>query len=381
MPCLDQQAVLRQRPVMERRGLTLGVEEEYLVVDAESGALVPHSGRLLPAARRRLGDDVTGEVNLCQIEVATPVCRTLDEVRGHVARLRQQLAAAAAETGHAIVAAGTHPFSRWESQEVDVSNDRYQRMVEDYQIIARQQVICGCHVHVGVDDPDQAVAAMTRTRPWLPVLLALSANSPFWQGVDTGYASYRFQVWQRWPTCGMPPPLTTRAELDELVQQLEAIDAVEDSTFLYWYVRPSARFPTLEFRPGDVCLTIDDTVALAGLVRALAWTALGATDAPQPTAAVLDAAMWRASRYGLGGSLVSPTGLRLRPAAEVVGELLEHVRGGLEAHGDADEVGQLVAAIMARGNGARVQREAAGSGADVVARLLEETSPAVTPTR
>ncbi|HEX3539352.1 MAG TPA: glutamate--cysteine ligase [Acidimicrobiales bacterium] len=366
---------------MQRGGLTLGVEEEYLVVDAASGALVPQSGLVLAAAQQRLGDDVTGEVNLCQIEVATPVCRTLDEVRGHLTRLRRELAAAAAETGHAIVAAGTHPFSRWENQQVDVSNDRYRRMVEHYQIVARQQVICGCHVHVGVDDRDAAVAAMTRTRPWLPVLLALSANSPFWQGLDTGYASYRFQVWQRWPTCGMPPPLTTRAEFDELVQQLEAIDAVEDSTFLYWYVRPSARFPTLEFRPGDVCLTIDDAVALAGLVRALAWTALGESDDVPPSGAVLDAAMWRASRYGLAGSLVSPRGLAVRPAVEVVGELLDHVGAGLEAHGDTAEVSELVGAIMARGNGAQVQRDAAASGAGVVARLLQETSPEVTPTR
>jgi carboxylate-amine ligase len=371
-------ALVGKRGAVGGDGMTLGVEEEYLVVDAGSGALVPHADQVMPAARRRLGEAVASEVNLCQIEVATPVCRTLDEVRRHLTDLRRELTAAADETGHAVAAAGTHPFGRWEDQRVDVSHDRYQRMVDRYQMIARQQVICGCHVHVGIDDPDLAVAAMTRARPWLPALLALSANSPFWQGVDTGYASYRFQVWQRWPTCGMPPPLATRAEFDFLVQQLEAIDAIEDATFLYWYVRPSSRFPTLEFRPGDVCLQVDDAVALAGLVRALAWTALGEADAgAPPPGEILDAAMWQASRYGLEGSLVSPRQGAVRPAADVVAELLDHVRAGLAAHGDEAEVAELVAAVMARGNGAHAQRAAFAhrrSGPDVVAHILEETS-------
>jgi carboxylate-amine ligase len=281
-----------------------------------------------------------------------------------------------------VAAVGTHPFGRWEDQQVDMSNDRYRRMVEEYQNVARQQVICGCHVHVGIDDPDLAVATMTRVRPWLPVLLALSANSPFWQGLDTGYASYRLQVWQRWPTCGMPPLLSSRADFEALVHQLEAIGAVEDATFLYWYVRPSSRFPTLEFRAGDVCLRLDDAVAMAGLVRALAWTAAAEVQAGMPPRhpprEVMDAAMWRASRYGLGASLVSPTGSAVRPAAAVVAEFLSHVRGGLDAHGDAGEVGDLVSGILARGNGATVQRQAFGhrrSGRDVIAHILDDTMP------
>ena len=145
-------------------------------------------------------------------------------------------------------------------------------MDDAYQIVARQQVICGCHVHVGIADRDLAVAVMNRVRPWLPALLALSANSPYWQGLDTGFASYRLQVWQRWPTSGMPPELADRQEYDELVDDSTTVDAIEDATFLYWYVRPSARYPTLEFRVCDVCLDVDDAVALAGLVRALAWT-------------------------------------------------------------------------------------------------------------
>ncbi len=360
--------------------MTLGVEEEYLVVDERSGALLPRADHLTAHAKATMGDGVTLELNLCQIEVATPVCHTLGDVRRHLGRLRLQLSTAAEETGYGVAAAGTHPFSRWQDQQVDLGNHRYQRMVDNYQIVARQQVICGCHVHIGIDDPDVAVAAMTRSRPWLPVLLALSANSPFWQGLD----SYRLQVWQRWPTCGMPPAMSTRAEFNELVHDLEAIHAIEDATFLYWYVRPSERFPTLEFRAGDVCLSLDEAVAMAGLVRALAWTSAAEAQAGLPlqpaSREVLDAAMWRASRHGLDGTLVSPTGQAVRPAANVVAEFLDHVRIGLEAHGDLDEVTELVAGILARGNGASRQRTAfarRGAGIDVVTRILEETSPGV----
>jgi len=365
--------------------LTLGVEEEYLVVDDATGALVPRADQLTPHAVHQMGDAVTLELNLCQIEVASPVCRNLDDVRRHLSTFRLQLSMAAEEIGCGVAAAGTHPFSPWQDQQVDMRNARYRRMVENYQIVARQQVICGCHVHVGIADQDLAVATMTRTRPWLPVLLALSANSPFWQGLETGYASYRLQVWQRWPTCGMPPPMTTRAEFDALVGDLETINAIEDATFLYWYVRPSSRFPTLEFRAGDVCLSIDEAVAMAGLVRALAWTSAAEAQAGMPmqttSREVLDAAMWRASRHGLNGSLVSSLGAGIRPAAAVVAELLDHVRIGLEVHGDLAEVSDLVAGILARGNGADRQRDAfarRGAGIDVVTRILEETSPGVT---
>ena len=342
--------------------ITLGVEEEFLVVDRPSGTLIPGADRLLPHARELLGTDVASELNLCQIEVGTPVCTTLAEVRSELVRLRRGLGIAAGRVNTGVVAVGTHPFGRWEDQRVDTANERYQRMEDAYRIIARQQVICGCHVHVGIDDPDLAVAVMNRVRPWLSVLLALSANSPFWQGLDTGYASYRLQVWQRWPTAGMPPRLKSDAEFRDLVDQLQAIEAIEDPTFLYWFVRPSIRWPTLEFRACDVCLAVDDTVAVAGLVRALAWTcareAIGDAPDHSPRPEVMDAAMWRAARYGLGGKLVSPTALATHPASAVVGELLAYVRKGLEFHGDWFEVSNLVAAILASGDGATRQRAA-----------------------
>ncbi len=212
--------------------------------------------------------------------------------------------------------------------------------------------------------------------------MALSTNSPFWQGLDTGYASYRVQVWRRWPTSGMPPQLASRQAFDDLVGALVTSGAIEDATFLYWFVRPSVRYPTLEFRTSDVCLSVDETVAIAGLVRALAWTgaqeALAGAPVTAPRHEVNDAAMWRATRYGLDERLVSPVSWRPRPAAEVVGELLDHVGIGLEANGDREEVGELVAGILGRGTGARRQRAAfavRSDPEDVVARVLAETDP------
>jgi carboxylate-amine ligase len=372
----------RLRKIGDTGPITLGVEEEFLVVDPASGDLVPRADLVLNPARARLGSAVDLELNLCQIEVGTSVCTTLGEVGTELAALRLGLASAAEQVETGVVALATHPFGRWQDQQVDLRSERYQRMDDAYRVVARQQVICGCHVHVGFADRDLAIETMNRARPWLPVLLALSANSPFWQGNDTGYASYRLLVWQRWPTSGMPPQLRSAAAYDDLVSQLQSIDAIEDPTFLYWYVRPSGRFPTLEFRACDVCLRVEDAVALAGLIRALAWTcakeAIEERPYLSPPLELLDSAMWRAGRYGLDSTLVSPSAIATRPAADVVGELLAHVAEGLDVHGDTGGVRRRVDAILQRGNGATWQRAVrAGSDdpRDFVGHALTATVP------
>ena len=351
-------------------GTTIGVEEEYQVIDRESGDLVPRARELVPIARERLGERVTAELNRCQIEVSTPICHDLAEVRSSLTGLRATVDEAAAEIGCGILAAGTHPWSSWQDQEVADDRPRYREMADRYQRLARRQVICGCHVHVGVDDADLVVAAMSRARPWLPLLLALSANSPFWEGEDTGYDSYRHEVWQSWPTAGLPPDLVDRADYDRVVQQLCDADAIDDATHLYWYLRPSDRYPTLEVRAMDVCLTVDDAVAVAGLSRALVRACLREFREGEPqseaTTELLDAALWRAARYGLSEQLVSPCSLEPVPAAEAIAELLAKVGPDLDDLGDRDEVTGLVERILEEGNGASRQRS--GRLADVTER-------------
>ena len=363
--------------------LTLGVEEEFFVVDRSSGLLSLRSPEYVDLAGRTIGGSVSPEINLCQIEVDTDVCHTLDQVGEDLARLRRALGDAGRQIGCAPAAVGTHPVSSWQDQRVNHHLERYVEMEDVYQIVARQQVICGCHVHVGIDDPEIGIEIMNRSRPWLPALLALSANSPYWHGLDTGFASYRMQVWQRWPTAGMPPLLGSRREYDALIDELVQTGTIEDPTYLYWYVRPSARHATVEFRVCDVCLDLEDTIAIAGLVRALAWTcARDARDgAPVPgrSREAMEAAMWRAARYGLSGELVDAVDPIARPAAEVVRQLVAHVRDGLDEHGDRELVEELVERVLRRGNGAQRQRarleRASGDRQALLDFIVEQTYP------
>ena len=248
---------------------SIGVEEEYQIVDPVTRELRPRAGRVLPRAQQAVGDEVTNELFLSQIEIGTPVCRTLADVRAELVRLRKAVIEAARKDGSRIAAAGTHPFSHWGDQSL-TPKPRYRELADDFQQITREQIICGCHVHIGIADPEAVIQVMNRARIWFPVILALSANSPFWLGDDTGYASYRASLFGRFPMTGTPHPFASRAEFDELVAALQSAGVVEDGSFLYWDARPSSHVKTLEFRVADVCMTIDEAVLIAGLTRALA---------------------------------------------------------------------------------------------------------------
>ena len=295
-------------------------------------------------------------------------------------RLRRLVVGAAERAGSRVMAVGSHPTGRWQDQGVNPTKERYRHLEEEFQLVARAQLVAGLHVHVGIADPDLAIDVLNRVRPWLSPLLALSANSPFWSGVDTGYASYRSQVWSMWPMTGMPEPLASRAEYDALVERLVAVGLIRDASFIYWDVRPSARFQTLEFRVADSCLTVDDGIMVAGLTRALAATAAAdaaaGVPAPQVRGEVVQAAKWRASRYGLDERLVDLAGERLAPAGEVVAALVRHVRPALERFGDWEEISGLVDRTLTQGNGASRQREALAREdelAAVLALLVDET--------
>ena len=315
------------------KGFTIGVEEEFCIVDAGTGELRPVGEQVLPLAKEALEGQVEAELNRSQIETGTRVCTTLAEVRADLDRLRRLLREALGQAGCSVVSAGTHPTASPEDSSINPSKARYRRLEREYQAVAREQLVNGCHVHVGIPDRDLAIDVLNRTRPLLPTVVALAANSPFWAGADSGYASYRSEVWTRWPLTGMPAPLASRAEFDGLVSALQAVEALPDATFLYWDVRPSARYETLEFRAADACLTVDDAVLVTGLWRALARTCAAEATAevapPQLRGELLQAARWRAARYGVEGTLVDLGEGRTAPAREVVDGLLLHLRPAL----------------------------------------------------
>jgi carboxylate-amine ligase len=362
-------------------GFTIGVEEEFLVVDATTGALRPDGPELLPAARDRLGDDVHPELHPSQLETNTPVGETLADVRAALTRLRSELAATVAAAGCLLAATGTHPFSPWTDD--PVVNPEYAVVEREYQQLAREQLICGGHVHVGIDDPELAIGVVNGVGPWLSPIVALAANSPFWGGRDTGYASYRTELWRRWPTAGTPGPFADRAEYESVVEALFRTGSVDDSARIYWDVRPSAKFPTVEFRVADVGMTVDDTVMMAGLVRALAVTSAREYESPAgPSAPVrpelIRAATWRAARYGLSGDLIDAVAGKALPAREMIRCFLDRLRPALVDLGDWDEVSALVERTMADGTGADRQRRvwaAAGDPKAVVDLIVATTVP------
>ncbi|MDP9405950.1 MAG: glutamate--cysteine ligase, partial [Actinomycetota bacterium] len=288
---------------------TVGVEEEFQIVDAGTRELRPRSAPVLASARD-LGDAVQPELTAAQVETVSPVCETLADVRRELTRLRARVMAAAVANDSRVAALGTHPVTDWLGQGV-FPRERYETLAEDFQHLALEQQICGFHVHVCVRDAEAAIAVMDRVRPWLAVVLALTGNSPYWQGLDTGYASYRSVLFDRWPLTGTPPHLGSRGAYDDLVAELVAAGVVPDASKIYWELRPSARFDTVEFRTADVCLTVDEAVMVAGLARALVRTAYAelAAGVPvaQPHPELLRAARWRAARYGLQGPLIDVT--------------------------------------------------------------------------
>ncbi|MDQ6653831.1 MAG: carboxylate-amine ligase [Acidobacteriota bacterium] len=359
---------------------TIGVEEEYQIVHPATRELRSRAQLILPEAQAALGKQVTPELYQSQIEIGTSICHTVAEVRANIVRLRGEVIAAAEKYGNRIVAAGTHPFSHWEDQQL-TPNARYRGIATEFQQLASEQLIFGCHVHIGISDREAAIRVMNRARLWLAPILALAANSPFWLGVDTGYASFRTGIWRRWPMAGTPQFFASRAEYDALVDTLVQTGSISDATKIYWDVRPSARFETLEFRVTDVCLTIDEAVLIAGLSRALARTCYDQAIKNEPALDVrpelLRAAKWRAARYGLEAELIDVADKRAIPAHELIERLLATLRPALERYGDWDEINSLTHVTLARGNGATRQRAAYARRdqlEDVVDLLIAETA-------
>lgn len=342
----------------DRETFTLGVEEEYQIIDPDTRELSSSSASLLPRAQHTLGENAQQELQLSQVEAVSSICHTLHDVRTELVRLRRDMAGAATQQGKQIAAAGTHPFSHWKKQRI-TPKDRYQGIVDDYQQIAREPIF-GCHVHVGLRDREIALHVMNQARLWLAPLLALTANSPFWLGEDTGYASFRTLMWSRWPPSGPPQHFKSLQEYYDLVQAMVATGSIEDATKIYWDIRLSERFKTIEFRIADSCMTINETIMLAGFIRALVRTCYERVMREEPLPNVrpelMRAAHWRAARYGLSRELIDIVAQRTIPADAMVEKLLAFSRAALEAEGDWDEISALVRETLQHGNGAVRQR-------------------------
>jgi len=352
---------------------SVGVEEELLLVEpatgrpravaaavlaagGAAGAGSPGNGRADPEA-----EDLEYELQLQQVETSTRPCGTLEDLAVELRRARAAAADAAGRVGVQIAALGTSPVP---VEPETVGQPRYQRMAEAFGLTAQEQLTCGCHVHVQVESAEEGVAVLDRIQPWLAVLLALSANSPFWQGLDSSYASFRYQAWGRWPCSGPTEWFGSADAYQATVQQMVATGTLLDTGMVYFDARLSEHYPTVEVRIADVCLRHEDAVLIAALVRALVETEARAWQqdaAPlRMRAELLRLAAWRASRSGLDGPLIDPFSGRPDQAPAVIGLLLGHVRDALADAGDLAAVTGLVADVQRRGNGASFQRDAFG---------------------
>ncbi|MET9736109.1 glutamate--cysteine ligase [Streptomyces sp. NPDC006458] len=357
---------------------TVGVEEELLLVDPESGEPRSMSAAVLArAGRGDTGEQVfEKELHDQMVEFATQPQEDMDALRAEIVRCRTEAARHAGELGCAVAALATSPLPV--SPSVGMSR-RYRWMAEQYDITSRQ-LVCGCHVHVCVDSDEEGVAVADRIRPWLAVLSALSANSPFWQGRDSGYSSYRSRVWQQWPSAGPTEVFGSAEAYHRRVEDMVATGALLDAGMVYFDARLSVRYPTLEIRVADVCLRADTAVLVATLARGLVETAARewrqGLPAPAHSVSLLRLASWRAARWALDGDLLHPVTLRPAPAADVVGALLDHVSEALDAAGDLERVRAGAALLLREGNGARTQRalyKRTGSLREVVTGCVRRT--------
>lgn len=335
---------------------SVGVEEELLLVDPDSGCARALSAAVLRHAPQPGDAALTSELTRQQVETNTKPCMSLAELGSELRRWRRAANKAAEDSGARVAALATSPLPVHPSI---TAVPRYRRMVDDFGLTAEEQLTCGCHVHVQIQSEAEGVAILDRIREWLPCLLALSANSPFWQGQDSGYASFRSQVWCRWPSAGPTELFGSVETYHATTQAMIESQTLLDLGMVYFDARLSREHPTVEVRVADVCLLADDAVLLAALVRALVEAAARAWAGGVPAAPVrtevLRLASWRAGRSGLDGDLVAPTG-RPAPADEVIRQLIDHVRPVLDEQGELDVVEDLLTAVLRRGNGAAEQR-------------------------
>ena len=373
--------------MIEEPSWTVGVEEEYLLVESDSGNLIRTQPRGLMEKVSSLHHGIVSpEFFSSQIEIGTEVCQNMAELRAEIGLLRIAVAEAAEDYGLAPIAVSTHPFAQWEKQKVTEAK-RYQQLAADLQGVITRLVISGLHVHVGIEDPELRIDLMEQVTYFLPHLLALSGSSPFWEGRDTGLKSYRPSVFGAAPRTGLPEHFSSWAEFQRHVNVLVSAGIIEDSSKIWWDIRPSARYPTLEMRVTDLPTRMEDTVAIAAVyvcVLRMLWRLRVENQRWRNYANFLVSEnLWRAQRYGVRDRLIDFGKGTLVPFADLVEELIELVRPDAEALGYVSEV-EHIRTICERGTSAdhqlAVYHQALEAGAseseamrDVVQMLIRET--------
>lgn len=293
---------------MERPAFTIGVEEEYLVVDRETRDLVERPPpEMWSTINEVIGSAATHELLKAQIEIRTDVCTDLTQVRRQIADMRSELDKVTSEYGAAIIAASTHPFAHWARQET-TEDSRYLRLAKDFQRVAQQLMICGMHVHVGIEDPDLRIDLMNQVKYLLPHMLALSSSSPFWDGAPTGLMAYRLVIFKNLPRTGIPEEFESWGEYQRYVKILVNAGLIEDSSKLWWDIRPSSRYPTLEMRISEMCTRIDDAMTVAAIYLCSLSMLYRLRRKNQKwrvySPSLIEENVWRAQRYGTDGSLM-----------------------------------------------------------------------------
>ena len=321
---------------------TIGIEEEYFIVDRKTRDLVPDMpDALLGACAEIVDGDVSPEFIRSQIEIGTPVCRNVKEARNHVAALRRSISDAVSEYDMAIISSSTHPFAEW-SEQRHTDKARYNLLAQALQGVVRRLLICGMHVHVGIEDENLRIDLMNQVLYFLPHLLSLSTSSPFWQGSDTGLKSYRMSIWRSLPRTGMPDEFAGWSEYQRHVEVLVHSGVIEDATKLWWDLRPSARYPTLEMRASDICTRVDDTVTIAALFQSLLSMLYRLGEDNQRwriySRMLISENTWRAQRYGIAGSLIDFGRGELVPVLNLTDEIVEMVREDAEELNCVEEV-------------------------------------------
>ena len=360
-------------------GYTLGVEEELHIVDATTGELVPKIEEIMARLPEDLAELISYELFQSVLEIKTPVCKTAAEAAGHLRELRGRVGSRAAACGASLASAGTHPFSRYQDQKV-TEQRRYEKVIETLRWIAQREVIFGQHVHVSVPGPEEAMLCHNRLSEYAPFLLALSTNSPFWQGMDTGFESSRVKIFETFPRAGLPPAFPDYEAFEDYVDLMVSAGAMDDYTFCWWDVRPHPRIGTIELRILDSQTGIGAAIALTALTQCLVHRMLETETSNEPYNRLLaEENRWRASRHGMDAVFYNAATGNSVPARDAARNLVEELRPHAQDLGCEDEL-EGILDVVDGGTGSRRQREIyeeSGEFLDVVAYLIEDTRPAL----